>query len=75
MDIETTKKLKLTYDEFSTLDKARDIMYDIWLDFDENDRIGNFGDYNFKEIYDFLDKFVALGKEDDDSGIVTFEIH
>jgi hypothetical protein len=75
MYIETTKTLRLTHEEFDALDKARNIMYYIWLNCNDVDGIGDFENYNFKEIWDFLDKFMDLGSEYDDEDTVTFVMH
>lgn len=77
MNIESTKRLKLTNEEFNVLNRTRDILYDIYFALDRGDFIGNNADLNdadFGRAHDFLEKFTSLGTENEDSGIVTFPI-
>jgi hypothetical protein len=74
MYIERTAKLKLTIEEFKRLEDAKDILITIYNKLDSEEGVENIDRSNIYDEYAFLVELLALGEEDNEKGIVTFEV-
>jgi hypothetical protein len=74
MYIERTAKLKLTIEEFKRLEDAKDILITIYNKLDNGESVENIDRSDIYDEYAFLDELLALGEEDNEKGIVTFEV-
>jgi hypothetical protein len=74
MYIERTAKLKLTIEEFKRLEDAKDILITIYNKLDNGESVENIDRSAIYDEYAFLVELLALGEEDNEKGIVTFEV-
>jgi hypothetical protein len=74
MYIERTAKLKLTIEEFKRLEDAEDILITIYNKLDSGESVENIDRSAIYDEYAFLDELLTLGEEDNEKGIVTFEV-
>jgi hypothetical protein len=74
MNIERTAKLKLTIEEFKRLEDAKDILITIYNKLDSGEGVENIDRSAIYDEYAFLVELLALGEEDNEKGIVTFEV-
>jgi hypothetical protein len=74
MYIERTAKLKLTIEEFKRLEDAEDILITIYNKLDNGESVENIDRSDIYDEYAFLDELLNLGEEDNEKGIVTFEV-
>lgn len=74
MYIERTAKLKLTIEEFKRLEDAKDILITIYNKLDSGEGVENIDRSAIYDEYAFLVELLTLGEEDNEKGIVTFEV-
>jgi hypothetical protein len=74
MYIERTAKLKLTIEEFNRLEDAKDILITIYNKLDSEEGIENIDRSDIYDEYAFLVELLAFGEEDNEKGVVTFEV-
>ena len=74
MYIERTAKLKLTMEEFKRLEDAKDILITIYNKLDSGECVENIDRSDIYDEYAFLVEFLTLGDEDNNEGVVTFEV-
>jgi hypothetical protein len=74
MYIERTAKLKLTIEEFKRLEDAKDILITIYNKLDSGEGVENIDRSAIYDEYAFLVELLALGEEDNEKGVVTFEV-
>lgn len=74
MNIERSAKLKLTMEEFKRLEDAKDILITIYNKLDSGESIGSIDRKDIYDEYAFLVALLTLGEEDNEKGIVTFEV-